>query len=300
MTFDEIMSAMGPGAPTVKNERGGSQAHLPFRADLLDGVALLRLAGILKKGADKYGVDNWRRITANEHLNHAMCHVLAHLADRGTKGTRGTDDHLGHAFCRLMMAVAQDMEPDEAIQAHAGTLRVYLAGPMTGRPGYNHETFTTVAKTLRKAGAYVENPAETDGGSTDKPRAYYMRKALQKMLACDQLVLLPGWSGSRGAVVETAVAMELSMPIYVLDGPVGEDSLSLRLLDRDAPDYGVLIEISHGSTHPEEDTINARIRKAFTQYSYACSTGEPGGNRAGTGGPPAGERPDAPASPAGL
>ncbi len=48
---------------------------------------------------------------------------------------------------------------------------VYIAGPMTGLPGWNYSAFNAAAKTLRDIGIKVENPAEHYGGDTSRPRA---------------------------------------------------------------------------------------------------------------------------------
>ena len=83
----------------VENESGGKQSRLDYRFDLIDAKALFQLANILHEGEQKYGKDNWRKIESNEHLNHALSHIYAHLA--GDK----QDDHVGHAYCRLMIAI---------------------------------------------------------------------------------------------------------------------------------------------------------------------------------------------------
>jgi len=56
------------------------------------------------KGAQRYEKDNWRGIDLDDHLNHALVHIYAHLAGDAQ------DDHLAHAFCRMMMAVAVEKE----------------------------------------------------------------------------------------------------------------------------------------------------------------------------------------------
>ena len=84
------------------NVLGGKQSDVPYRFDLMNADAMLRMARILKEGADKYGDKNWHNITTPEHLNHAIGHIYLYLNEDPN------EDHLGHAFTRLMMAVTMD------------------------------------------------------------------------------------------------------------------------------------------------------------------------------------------------
>lgn len=63
---------------------------------------LTRIAKVLQYGADRYEPNNWRLIPQESHINHALIHIIAHLAGDTQ------DDHLDHALCRLMMAYATD------------------------------------------------------------------------------------------------------------------------------------------------------------------------------------------------
>lgn len=96
--FREVLPDVGPSAPTVTNDKGGKQSYTGRRMDLMPPKALLAVAEVLHHGATKYGIDNWRSIPVESHLNHAAIHIYAYLA-----GDR-SDDHLGHAACRLLMA----------------------------------------------------------------------------------------------------------------------------------------------------------------------------------------------------
>jgi hypothetical protein len=99
---DVVIPGVGPDAPPTVNERGGKQSYSPYRFDLLDAQAMLRLAAIAGKGAEKYGVDNWRKLSIEDNINRAIIHLYAYLA-----GDR-QDDHLAHALCRVLFAAAQD------------------------------------------------------------------------------------------------------------------------------------------------------------------------------------------------
>jgi hypothetical protein len=67
---------------------------------------MIRIAKVLQYGASRYAPNNWRLIPQEEHINHALIHIVAHLAGDTQ------DEHLDHALCRLMMAYATEKSPD--------------------------------------------------------------------------------------------------------------------------------------------------------------------------------------------
>ena len=100
------MGGVGPDSPTVTGEHGGKQSALPFAFTLISPCAQFRLASILHEGALKHGAENWRLISISDHINHALMHITAHLHEDKQ------DDHLGHAFCRLMFALSLEIGTD--------------------------------------------------------------------------------------------------------------------------------------------------------------------------------------------
>jgi Domain of unknown function (DUF6378)/Domain of unknown function (DUF4406) len=97
---------------------------------------------------------------------------------------------------------------------------------MSGFPEHNFPAFHAAASALRDEGYTALNPAESDNGSTDKPWAYYMRKALTMLVQADEVRVLPGWTGSRGARIEVQVALWLGLPVSNAEGlPITERSL---------------------------------------------------------------------------
>lgn len=100
---------LSPDAPISTNEQGGSQSQLNVRFDLIDAKAMFRLAAILDYGAKKYTPNNWRLIPIDDHLNHALTHIFGYLAGDTQ------DDHLGHAFCRLMFALGVTKDGDSNV-----------------------------------------------------------------------------------------------------------------------------------------------------------------------------------------
>jgi hypothetical protein len=97
---------MGPETPLTFNERGHGQSDIPYRFDLFDAHAMFKMAQVLHTGAVKYGENNWRGISIEDHLNHLIAHAYAFLAGDTS------DDHLSHVMCRAMFA--QGVEIAEA------------------------------------------------------------------------------------------------------------------------------------------------------------------------------------------
>ena len=64
---------------------------------------IMMIGKTLQYGATRYTPNNWRLIPQEEHINHALLHLLA-LYSGDTQ-----DDHLFHALTRLMMASATEV-----------------------------------------------------------------------------------------------------------------------------------------------------------------------------------------------
>ena len=92
----------GPDSAIVPADAGcvGLQSPTHYRFDLMDPEAMFALGKVLYEGAEKYGTDNWRHIPCKNHLNKALIHIYAFLSGDTQ------DEHLEHAFTRLMMAIA--------------------------------------------------------------------------------------------------------------------------------------------------------------------------------------------------
>ncbi len=90
--------------------------------------------------------------------------------------------------------------------------RVYIAGPMTGLPGFNYPAFNRAARILRAKGYHVENPADNPVPPCGTWKGY-MRMAIAQLVTCDTVALLPGWSDSKGAKVEHQLALDLGLDV---------------------------------------------------------------------------------------
>lgn len=102
--------------------------------------------------------------------------------------------------------------------------KLFLSGPMSGYPEWNHPTFHEAAATLRALGFKVFNPAESYNGDTTRPRSDYMRVCLEALLKCDGLVSLPRWSSSEGAYIERKAAEQIGLPVWNLASFLKEHS----------------------------------------------------------------------------
>lgn len=93
-------------------------------------------------------------------------------------------------------------------------LKLYLSGPMSGRPGHNFAVFNKTARNLRERGYTVINPAENYGGRTDLPRHDYLRADITSLLDVNAIAMLPGWWESKGASLEYTISAELGQPAF--------------------------------------------------------------------------------------
>ncbi len=115
--------------------------------------------------------------------------------------------------------------------------RVYLSGPMRGKPEFNFPAFFDAALYLRAKGYEVFSPAERDQSKhgtkvwKDNPtgdvrkaaqEGFSLREALAEDLVwichyADGIALLPGWASSQGALAELATARALGLRVMYLN-----------------------------------------------------------------------------------
>jgi hypothetical protein len=114
---------------------------------------------------------------------------------------------------------------------------LYIAGPMRGIAWFNYPMFDRVAKELRDAGNEVISPADEDRMHDDFdpfvnpshahpdactfPKsmdfAKTVRRCIEAVLRCDEIVLLPGWENSQGALAELAIAAWMGKRVRQVD-----------------------------------------------------------------------------------
>lgn len=183
---------------------------------------------------------------------------------------------------------------------------LYVAGPMRGIAWFNYPMFDRIAKQLRDQGCEVISPADEDRKhdgfdpfenpthavpeNCTFPRTMdfnkTVRRCLEAVLRCDEIVLLPGWERSSGAVAELTLAMWLNKRVrHVLIDEAdqeqfvcfwkGLESLAMDLCDEYKPEYvepGDPIDVDE-----EDETADDILEEALsiTRGSRNASYGPP-------------------------
>lgn len=93
-------------------------------------------------------------------------------------------------------------------------MKIYIAGPVTGKPDKNRPAFHLMATRLEKAGFTCLYTAQLSEGLSE---ADYMKCAHAFIEICDAVVLLNGWKDSDGALAEFTWARKLDKGIYYQD-----------------------------------------------------------------------------------
>ena len=102
-------------------------------------------------------------------------------------------------------------------------MRIYISGPMTGIPNKNAPAFMSAEAHCEMKGWTVENPVRLDEdlermhrsiGKSPPTYEDYLRRDIQLLARCDAIVMLPGWSRSRGALLEAKVATEIGLRYF--------------------------------------------------------------------------------------
>lgn len=100
------------------------------------------------------------------------------------------------------------------------SVKIFIAGPMTGIEHFNFPLFDSVAESLRKEGYQVVNPVDVCR-RFKKEHVLADKKLFDKMISqqqelektCNVLLLLPGWEDSKGVRLELKTAIEKDMQI---------------------------------------------------------------------------------------
>lgn len=99
-------------------------------------------------------------------------------------------------------------------------MKVYISGPMRGKPDFNYGAFNEVEAAIRETRSVfppdveVMNPARNFGGDQTRDTTEYLTVDLSQVLAADAVVLLPDWRNSEGAKLEVRVAVATGKRFY--------------------------------------------------------------------------------------
>lgn len=113
-----------------------------------------------------------------------------------------------------------------ALSNAAVNSRTYICGPMTGIKNLNFPAFHAAASAQRAAGHEVINPAEINGGDGELAACAEMssaqlalhwqacmRQDIAMLMTCNRIVMLDGWTRSRGAALEHQIARALGFEV---------------------------------------------------------------------------------------
>ena len=73
--------------------------------------AMQEIAKVSAKGFEKYGTGNWKKVSTQDNLAHAIRHLCLYRDQKsGMKlpGGEEKENHLAHACARLMMELAKE------------------------------------------------------------------------------------------------------------------------------------------------------------------------------------------------
>lgn len=157
--------------------------------------------------------------------------------------------------------------------------RIYISGPMSGIPNFNASAFNNAERKLRNAGWFPINPIAVDalhGDTYEKERSTgvwisdhrtkYLKRDLEMIMSdtdpIDAVYMLRGWTNSRGATVENAVARALDKEIYY-ETPSGELPASLSVLGRPEPVWPHQRDQHQASAQPGEVPLGRQTAREF-------------------------------------
>lgn len=89
--------------------------------------------------------------------------------------------------------------------------RVYISGPIAGMRDGNRQAFAQAQYKLHLDGYEALNPHDISIGYA--LWADCMRSDIAALVTCDAIYLLPGWTRSRGALLELQIACAIGLDV---------------------------------------------------------------------------------------
>lgn len=104
------------------------------------------------------------------------------------------------------------------VNDHSPVLRLYVAGPYSDRPGDPPGSIEEADQLLLLRTNYPHidfvRPYDIDCGFENPTHAQNMHADCKELLCCDGIVLRPGWSTSKGAMIELNVAVGTGRRVF--------------------------------------------------------------------------------------
>ena len=167
------------------------------------------------------------------HHGHPVSHSEAHAPLLAFAKRLLDPEDLGHAVTPEVRDCAREALGRTQAEPATGTERpplIYISGPMTDVPDFNHPAFNLAAQALRTAGWAVFNPAE-NGMPDEAPWAEHMRVDIAQLMRCTHVATLDGWQNSRGATLEVHIATRLGLQVSSLQHWVSQATAEARALE---------------------------------------------------------------------
>lgn len=93
-------------------------------------------------------------------------------------------------------------------------MKIFISGPITGKPDYNKSAFFEAERQLEQMGHAVWNPVKLHPRRPDDfTAADYLAVCYSMIDRSDMLVQLDGWRHSEGAMLEAEYARARDIPI---------------------------------------------------------------------------------------
>jgi len=91
-------------------------------------------------------------------------------------------------------------------------MKVYIAGPINGKPDGNRAAFKDAATRIEAHGWTPVNPWDIPA-ENDHEYGCYLRSDIVELMNCDAICFLDDWEQSKGASTEAHVAISIGLKV---------------------------------------------------------------------------------------
>ena len=98
-------------------------------------------------------------------------------------------------------------------------MKIYVSGPMSGKPEFNKAAFEEAATVLKQLGHHPVTPFDLDVVEPVKFHDWTenMKRDIKYLPSFDAVLLMDDWDESKGATIEAGIAQVLSIPLFKFD-----------------------------------------------------------------------------------